>query len=630
MSLNIIIPIGGTGEKFKLDGYTQPKPLIHVFGEPMIFYLIDSLYLNPTDNIIIIYHKEFDKFGFSTQLKNKYSTLNLHLVQLNFKTEGAAETVLQGLNIIEKINLENNCIILDCDTFYHIDILKIVRSMKNKNNVFTFKDTQLEPIYSYITLDKQNNIKDIAEKKIISNYANTGCYCFESTKILKTYCSKVVTNKIKVLNQFYISTIIKEMLNDNYLFSGSILKIDDFSCIGTPIQLKIFCNQDLKKKKKRFCFDLENTLIVLQPENDNQIETINKNIDFLRFLKKDGHDIIIYTSCGMKKYKGNVSTIIKDYSKNIFEILEKYDIPYDEIYFGKPDADFYIDDLSINSYEDLEKKIGFYKTSIAERDFNEIVSEKLDIIIKKSNNTNKLQGEIYYYSNIPNEIKKYFPIFIDHGEDWYSIEKIKGITMSYIYVNESLSIELFESYLYIFKEIHMLNKSHISEKINIYDNYSKKIKERWSSYDYSKFENSKVIYEKLLSYFENYEEKNLGIPGIIHGDSVFSNCLINEKNQFKLIDMRGKLGNENTLYGDIMYDYGKIYQSLIGYDEILMNGIVSNEYRNKRISIFETYIEKNYGKEYIERIKMITNSLLFTLIPLHDNENCNSFYKFIS
>jgi capsule biosynthesis phosphatase len=378
--------------------------------------------------------------------------------------------------------------------------------MKNKNSVFTFKDTQLEPIYSYITLDKQNNIQDIAEKKIISNYANTGCYCFESTKILKTYCSKVVTNHIKVLNQFYISTIIKEMLNDNYLFTGHILKIQDFSCVGTPIQLKIFCNQDLKKKKKRFCFDLENTLIVLEPENDDQLhfKTINKNIDFLRFLKKDGHDIIIYTSCGMKKHKGNLSTIIKDYSKNIFEILEKYNIPYDEIYFGKPDADFYIDDLSINSYEDLEKNVGFYKTSIAERDFNEIVSEKLDIIIKKSDNTNKLKGEIYYYSNLPNEIKKYFPIFIDHGEDWYSIEKIKGVTMSYIYVNESLSNELFESYLSIFKEIHMLNKSQISEKINIYDNYSKKIKERWASYDYSRFENSKIIYEQLVSYFEKY------------------------------------------------------------------------------------------------------------------------------
>jgi len=620
MSLNIIIPIGGSGEKFKLDGYTQPKPLIHVFGEPMIFYLIDNLFLEKDDNIIIIYHKEFDKYGFSTLLKNKYPSLNLYLISLQFKTEGATETVLKGLEQIDnqKINQQNQAVLLDCDTFYHIDILKMIRNTKNKNTLFSFKDTQLEPIYSYIKFDKQNIIQEIQEKVIISNYANTGCYCFESTHILKEYCSKVVKKEIKKNYQFYISTVIQEMMNNKFEFSTILLQIHDFTCVGTPIQLKIFCNQNFQKKRKRFCFDLDNTLL-----------DQNKNIDFLRFLKKEGHEIIIYTSRGMKKHKGNISAIIQDLSRETFEILEKYSIPYDEIYFGKPDADFYIDGLGINSYDDLEKQMGFYKTSIAERDFNEIVSEKFDIIVKKSNKINKLEGEIYYYQNLPNKIKKYFPIFIDHGEDWYSIEKIKGITMSYIYVNESLSTELFESYLSIFREIHTLKKIEHEEKINIYDNYCKKIKERYFSYDYSKFENSKEVYEKLMSYFEKYERENLGLKGIVHGDSVFSNCLINEKNRFKLIDMRGKINTDNTLFGDIMYDYGKIYQSLIGYDEILMNRIVSNEYRNQKIIIFEQYIEKNYGKEFIIHIKMITNSLLFTLIPLHNNENCDAFYRLI-
>jgi dTDP-glucose pyrophosphorylase len=620
MSLNIIIPIGGSGEKFKLDGYTQPKPLIHVFGEPMIFYLIDNLFLEKDDNIIIIYHKEFDKYGFSTLLKNKYPSLNLYLISLQFKTEGATETVLKGLEQIDnqKINQQNQAVLLDCDTFYHIDILKMIRNTKNKNTLFSFKDTQLEPIYSYIKFDKQNIIQEIQEKVIISNYANTGCYCFESTHILKEYCSKVVKKEIKKNYQFYISTVIQEMMNNKFEFSTILLQIHDFTCVGTPIQLKIFCNQNFQKKRKRLCFDLDNTLL-----------DQNKNIDFLRFLKKEGHEIIIYTSRGMKKHKGNISAIIQDLSRETFEILEKYSIPYDEIYFGKPDADFYIDGLGINSYDDLEKQMGFYKTSIAERDFNEIVSEKFDIIVKKSNKINKLEGEIYYYQNLPNKIKKYFPIFIDHGEDWYSIEKIKGITMSYIYVNESLSTELFESYLSIFREIHTLKKIEHEEKINIYDNYCKKIKERYFSYDYSKFENSKEVYEKLMSYFEKYERENLGLKGIVHGDSVFSNCLINEKNRFKLIDMRGKINTDNTLFGDIMYDYGKIYQSLIGYDEILMNRIVSNEYRNQKIIIFEQYIEKNYGKEFIIHIKMITNSLLFTLIPLHNNENCDAFYRLI-
>ena len=54
--------------------------------------------------------------------------------------------------------------------------------------------------------------------------------------------------------------------------------------------------------------------------------------------------------------------------------LEKFNIPYDEIYFGKPYAHVYIDDLAVNCYDDLEKELGFYTDNISPRDFNEIKS----------------------------------------------------------------------------------------------------------------------------------------------------------------------------------------------------------------------------------------------------------------
>jgi hypothetical protein len=94
--------------------------------------------------------------------------------------------------------------------------------------------------------------------------------------------------------------------------------------------------------------------------------------------------------------------------------------------------------------------------------------------------------------------------------------------------------------------------------------------------------------------------------------------------------MRGKLGTELTVYGDIFYDYSKIYQSLIGYDEILLDKIVSNDYKTNKINIFENFIKENYGETYINHIKMITNSLLFTLLPLHNNNKCFEYYKLIN
>ena len=168
-----------------------------------------------------------------------------------------------------------------------------------------------------------------------------------------------------------------------------------------------------------------------------------------------------------------------------------------------------------------------------------------------------------------------------------------------------------------------------NEELNIYNNYSKKIKERYNNYNYIIFNNSELIYNKLINYFDNYEKENKGIFGIIHGDSVFSNCIIDENNNFKLIDMRGKIDDKLTIYGDILYDYAKVYQSLIGYDEILFDKIISNDYKTKLLNIFIKFIENKLGIEYLEIIKMITNSLLFTLIPLHQDEKCILFYNLI-
>jgi len=632
--MNIIIPLGGLGERFKKDGYSSPKPLINIFGKPMIFYVIDNLFLKKEDNLIVIYNKELNNYEFDKILKNKYN--NIILIELNKQTEGAAETILIGLNNIGKNILNNKCLLFDCDTFYHKNIIETYRN-QNENAIFCFKDIQDKPIFSYVTFNEQNIIIDIKEKNKISDYANTGCYCFKNGTILKQYCETIINKNIREKNEFYTSCVIKAMMQEQHIFIANIINYSDFSCVGTPMQLKIYCSNFINKSDiKRFCFNLDNTLVT-EPfikNNYSTVKPIIKNIEYLKFLKNLGHYIIIYTARQMNVYNGNIGLIMKDICKITYDTLEKYEIPYDEIYFGKPYADFYIDDLGINSYDDLEKKLGFYKTSIKERDFNEIIEDKMDIIIKKSNN-NKIKGEIFYYKNISHEIKKYFPIFINNGNDWYSMEKVNGITLSYLYVNESLSEDIFIKYLSIFNEIHNCNKnlsnsSDDSNKLNIYDNYVNKIKNRYDNYDYTVYENSEYTYNYLIEYFTKYENEKKGIFGIIHGDAVFSNCIIDQNNNFKLIDMRGKINDTYTIYGDILYDYGKIYQSLIGYDEIMLDKILSNEYKKNLINIFLNFIKDTIGTEYIEIIKMISNSLLFTLIPLHKNEKCNNYYKLIN
>ena len=56
---------------------------------------------------------------------------------------------------------------------------------------------------------------------------------------------------------------------------------------------------------------------------------------------------------------GDVSKVIEKIGKITEDWLEKWKVPYDELIFGKPHADIYIDDLGIefSTKDKLDKKI---------------------------------------------------------------------------------------------------------------------------------------------------------------------------------------------------------------------------------------------------------------------------------
>ena len=97
----IIIPLGGTGQRFKKNNYTLPKSLIKIFGKPIINYLLDSLDLEDVDFIYIPYNKEYIPYSFENNLKRLYPNINFKFCQLTENTRGAADTLNIALKKLE-------------------------------------------------------------------------------------------------------------------------------------------------------------------------------------------------------------------------------------------------------------------------------------------------------------------------------------------------------------------------------------------------------------------------------------------------------------------------------------------------------------------------------------------------
>ena len=132
----------------------------------------------------------------------------------------------------------------------------------------------------------------------------------------------------------------------------------------------------------------------------------------------------------------------------------------------------------------------------------------------------------------------------DNNNKWYTMEKINGVVFGIIYLSNELVFNNLEKLLNILNTLHNYNETIIvdndsnnNNKINIYANYLEKIKARYIEEDYSVYPQSEIIFKELCHFFTNYQNKRRGKIGIIHGDPVFTNIILDKYNNIKMIDI---------------------------------------------------------------------------------------------
>jgi capsule biosynthesis phosphatase len=117
----------------------------------------------------------------------------------------------------------------------------------------------------------------------------------------------------------------------------------------------------------KLIFDVDGTLCPIKRPDEEYIDLIPdaEMVEKLREYKKQGATIVLFSSRNMKTYGGNLGLINANTAVVLQEWLKKWDIPYDEIYFGKPwpgKSGLYIDDRAVrpdefltHSFEELEE-----------------------------------------------------------------------------------------------------------------------------------------------------------------------------------------------------------------------------------------------------------------------------------
>lgn len=96
----------------------------------------------------------------------------------------------------------------------------------------------------------------------------------------------------------------------------------------------------------RICVDIDGTICrTRRPEQEyRDVEAMPGAVEALKRLKRQGHYLILHTARHMKTCNGNVGQVVARQGETLLAWLKKHGIEYDEIWFGKPYADVYVDD----------------------------------------------------------------------------------------------------------------------------------------------------------------------------------------------------------------------------------------------------------------------------------------------
>ena len=231
MSIHIVIPMAGSGARFRTAGYALPKPFIEVMGTPMIKRVIDNLHcVNATYTLIA--RREH------AVLLEPLVNASIRIVWCDAPTAGAVDTLWLARHTIaddSPLMIANSDQLIDATTQTMFDDM-YTRTLDGL--IVTFHEPTHNPKWSYAAVSAQGLVTATREKVAISSYATAGIYLFrKGSYFLKAAAAMMAAND-RTHGEFYVCPAYNYMIRDGLKVGVHQLPTHGMHGLGTPEDLK--------------------------------------------------------------------------------------------------------------------------------------------------------------------------------------------------------------------------------------------------------------------------------------------------------------------------------------------------------------------------------------------------------
>ena len=247
--MKVIIPIVESTEYFPESEYFFSKPLVEVDEKPMILRVAEN------------YERQIDieEFIFIApkEIVAKYSLEKLISINLESSTrviikEGETNGGLcSALLAIDYLEENSEVIVANMDELIENEMGKLVYNYRRVSadiGIGIYKSNH--PRWCYAQIDREMNVRELAEKKVISKDAVAGMYYFRSKDILVENAKKAIMNGDKVNGSFYMSAAINQAILNNQKVIAHRLKKGNYHSLYSPEGIKKYELTNQKRQEE--------------------------------------------------------------------------------------------------------------------------------------------------------------------------------------------------------------------------------------------------------------------------------------------------------------------------------------------------------------------------------------------
>ncbi len=237
--MQIVIPMSGRGERFRRAGYTVPKPLIEMNGNPVIAHVLD-LFPGESDIVFICNQNDLDDPLYRMKSILRELCPTGRIIGIPPHGFGPVHAIRQAEHLLDPLR---PVVVNYCDFSCYWDwchFKQFVKETACTGAIPAYKGFHPHSLgntnYAYMR-EIDGWVRDIQEKKPYTHdrmeeFASSGTYYFATGQIMSDAFRVVMEQNLNVGGEYYVSLAYKPLIESNE--PVAVYPLQHFMQWGTP------------------------------------------------------------------------------------------------------------------------------------------------------------------------------------------------------------------------------------------------------------------------------------------------------------------------------------------------------------------------------------------------------------